>query len=218
MAIIKSNPKKTYNWEVWPQAYFDLAIVGCDWLLDELLNKEYLRSKNSKTHKPIQPVSCVILPIIYNFKHGIELYLKALGILIGGEYDNKNHDLINLLNFLITKIRERSQTSKKDKVLKILDEDARLIIEKYYFGTYLFNNQCKNRSDVSNQAERYPETNAYKIPDTPSCWRAMSLSENKPVNKINVEQIKDDIIKFYGTDKRYGILRQIGADISFNRI
>lgn len=218
MALKKSNPKKTYNWEVWPQAYFDLAIIGCDWLLDELLNKEYARSENSKTYKSIQLADYTILPIVHNFKHGIELYLKALSILMGGEYDGSNHDLIILLNTLIVRINEKKQNTKRDEVLKILDEDVRLIIERYYFGTYLFNNRYKVMPDVNNQAERYPETNAYQIPEPLLCWRAISLSKNKPTNKIDVEQIKNDIIKLYGSKKQYGILRQIGADISFNRL
>ncbi len=218
MASKKSDPKKTYDWEVWPQAYFDLAIIGCDWLLNELLNKEYAHSKGSEAHKSIQFADYTILPIVHNFKHGIELYLKALSILVGGEYEGSNHDLITLLNILIVKINGKKQTTKRDEVLKILDEDLRSIIERYYFGTYLSNNRYKARPDVNNQAERYPETNAYQIPEPLLCWRAMSLSKEKPTNKIDVEQIKNDIIKLYGDKNKYGILRKIGADLSSNRL
>jgi len=211
------DKQKGFDWLVWPQAYFDAAIIGCDWLIETSRHEIHGRPKNSEIYQSIQPSQYLVLPIIYNFKHGIEIYLKGLLAVFQGEYDNNNHDLISLLNLLISRIREKGKSSaEKTKILQALDGDVRKIIKRYYFGLYLGGNRYQDCPDIKNQAERYPETksgDSYDIPDSFSCWVQTSVGKEKPLNEIDIESIKDDISKIKS------ILRNtVGKQISFKKI
>lgn len=212
-----SNPRKYYDWLVWPQAYFDMTIIGCDWLTETSRCDMYGRPKNSKIHQSTQPSEYLVLPIVYNLKHGIELYLKGLLAVFQGKYDSGSHDLISLLNLLISEIIKKGKPSaEKIKILQSLDGEAREIIQRYYFGCYFGENRYKNCPDIKNQAERYPETKSdesYDIPESLSCWVRVSIGEKKPLDKIDIESIKHDILKL-----REILRRGVGISISFKKI
>ena len=109
----------------------------------------------------------MLMPIIFNFKHGIELYLKALIMIINPNQEYPvTHDLIFLLNRLIAEIiKLNSQEDVQKDVLDLLDGKMRNTIGKYYFGLYAFS-RYKANPDIYNEAERYPEyqnSNCYKI-------------------------------------------------------
>ena len=106
----------------------------------------------------------MLMPVIFNLKHGIELFLKAflMKTNLKQEYPT-SHDLLILLNFLISNIINNKP--KEKKVIEILNKDIREIIEKYYYGLYAFS-KYKINPDTNNEAERYPEyrnCNCYKI-------------------------------------------------------
>lgn len=212
-----SNPRKHYDWLVWPQAYFDMAIIGCNWLIETSRDEMYGRPKNSKIHQSIQPSEYLVLPIVYNLKHGIELCLKGLLAVFQGEYDGNNHDLISLLNLLISKIMEKGKLSaERTKILQALDSDVRGVIEKYYLGCYFGEGRYKNRPDIKNQAERYPETKSdesYDIPESFSCWIQASIGEQKPSDKVDIESIKNDILRL-----KEILSNKMGRQISFKKI
>lgn len=107
----------------------------------------------------------IFLPAIFNLKHGVELYLKALIMQLNSKIEYPiTHDIVELLNKLIVEVRNKD---KKDDKINLLDKDVRKIIEKYYFGNYAFSD-TKSQNDKNNEAERFPEyqyDNCYEVKD-----------------------------------------------------
>jgi hypothetical protein len=101
--------------------------------------------------------------IIFNLKHGIELFLKALIMRTdSNEEYSQSHNLIELLN---TEISIMKRKKVDNNAINILDKNVRFVIEKYYYGLYAFSKN-NNNPDINNEAERYPEhrnKNCYEI-------------------------------------------------------
>lgn len=182
--VINSNEDELYDWLVMPDTYLATALLICRkipvWLFphDIVGRSSVFRELHFKSHHSDYEL---IHPIIFNFKHGIELYIKGLGNLAYGEYIN-NHDLKALFNFILKKAENNDQ--KKYKILKQLHQDTWHIIKKYYYGTYNPKIKNENYPDKNNIAKKYPEVNdkTYKIQDA-----------YKYVTKELLNQIEKDI-------------------------
>lgn len=144
---IKYDYGRTYEWLIIAQSYFQCALI----------NVRIMKSKTSEyCHIEGSPIDIclkefygeykqnpgyLVFPIIYNFKHGIELYLKAIMGFKNSEF-LKKHNIIKL-----------SQNAN------IKDEKLRAIINKYgYSKLFLPNNQ---KQDQDNIFERYPQGSPY---------------------------------------------------------
>ncbi len=168
MSKTKSNPKETgYDWALFPQFYFLSAKILCKKLqdgadaMDRLtVQKPFLNSSICDDYGfPLHSNYHLIFPIIFNVKHGIELYIKTLGNLDRDEY-LPIHDYKKLLNYLIDDVKQPDNKVIFEK----LKSEIWTIIKKYYFGTYIPENMEWD-ADIQNQAERYPHREkCYKIP------------------------------------------------------
>jgi HEPN domain-containing protein len=168
---------KQYDWIVLPEIYFAISRLCCEKILRSKgveFSNSILKELNFKSpHANYE----LIFPIVYNFKHGIELYLKGLGNYKFGVY-KQSHDLKELFDFIINKDKEKGKNNFKN-----LYDLTWIVIKKYYYGTYMPSVKDKNFSDKKNEAERYPEyKNAYKI-----------LEPYKWVNKKQIFTINEDI-------------------------
>jgi hypothetical protein len=148
--------ERGYEWLIMPQSYFQGALIAARILNKKLNNIATIQGSTYEIYfKEIYgdyPQSCeyLIFPILFSFKHGIELYLKSIIGITKSEFP-KNHDLLDLLK----------KSGVKDKKLKE-------IIQKYiYCKLFLLNN---NVCDTENQFERYPQGSPYDkeelFPDT----------------------------------------------------
>ncbi|MDA2922013.1 hypothetical protein MYX07_01965 [Patescibacteria group bacterium AH-259-L07] len=146
----KFDYKREYDWLIISQSYFQCALISAR-ILNEKLS-EFAISVDSPIGDCIKRIygnyrqspEYLIFPILFNFKHGIEIYLKSILGIQDAEFP-KNHNLLDLL----------SKTNiKGNNKIKIKG-----IIEKYAFGRLLLpqNNKC----DTENQFERYPQGNPY---------------------------------------------------------
>ncbi|MFH1534143.1 MAG: hypothetical protein ABID64_04395 [Nitrospirota bacterium] len=168
MNKLKINPKETgYDWAIFPQFYFLSAKILCKKIQDNLefigkpgFKKIFFNSKISTEYKfPGHPNSYLIFPIIFNLKHGIEIYIKTLSNLDHDKYLTE-HDYKKLFNYLI----DNAKNKKNKSIFEKLKKDIWPIISKYYFGTFIQEN-IEWDGDIQNQAERYPHReNCYKIP------------------------------------------------------
>lgn len=187
----KSDPKKIYDWTVCPDAFLAVALVMANkipyWLLpkDVLQGSEVFRELRFRSsHANYE----LIRPIIFNFKQGIELYIKGLGNVVHGEYV-ASHDLKQLFDVVVEKAGRDPQKASNFKVLKQLRNDTWPVIKKYYFGTYIPLVRDELHPDKDNEAERYPEerrNRAGKIYVIPELY--------KWVTGEVIDQIKADII------------------------
>lgn len=121
----------------------------------------------------------MLLPVIFNFKHGMELYLKALIMYF---HINEEYPLTHDLFVLFGELKKNSKVYSS-----LLDNKFEQIINKYYFGLYYFaDDECC--PDINNEAERYPEY------QNKNCYKVDDLVGIDDYNKLLI-QIKDDIIE-----------------------
>lgn len=148
-----------------PDAYIATALHLCQQINlngdseNIVMDSSFFRGLTRSSHPNYE----LIFPIIFNLKHGIELYLKGLGCIDHHSY-RTIHDFHELFDFII------GEASVKNAAhLKKMKDETWGTIKKYYYGTYIPSNTIESKPDTMNDAERYPEGTAYPIPD-PFVW------------------------------------------------
>jgi len=177
----KFNHARRYEWFIIPQSYFQCALMGA-----RILNKKisaFAISEGSPLDYCLKEIygdylqspEYLIFPILFNFKHGIEIYLKCIIGVKESEFFKK-HDLLNLF-----------------KEAKINNKQIKNIINKYAFSRLFLPDNKKN--DKENQFERYPQGNPY---DSLKLFQTKSSSKNYKeilfVSVVSKEKI-DELIK-----------------------
>lgn len=162
--LTRAREEKHYNWMIMPDLFLATALLLCKNLKQGLskFSASIANISNKVGLRSSHPDYEYIIPAIFNFKQGIELYIKALGVINFNEYREK-HDFIELFTILSDQYKSDEE---KTIFVKKLYEETWLIIEKYYYGRYI--PKCKDNiiPDKFNEAERYPENNkSYIIPD-----------------------------------------------------
>ncbi len=194
----ESKSNKHYYWAVMPDIYIATALILCKEMKVNNLSGcggviKGLKLRSAHLDEEL------VLPLVFNFKLGVELYIKSLGIIDYGKY-KKTHDLKLLLNELLISVKK----TKNEKAIGRLYKDTWPIIKKYYYGRYIPSKKGSNFADKRNEAERYPEYYGkkikknlrpiYKIPDS-SRWVTDELIKN-------IEKDIRSIEKFFAQAKR----------------
>lgn len=169
--------EREYEWLVISQSYFQCALMNARILREKLSNFAItVDSPLDFCLKKIYgnyPQDCdyLIFPIIFNFKHGIEIYLKAIAGMRSSEFV-KNHNLIELLDNAAVKDGERIG-----------------IIKKYAFSHLLLprNENC----DTKNEFERYPQGSPYD-----DLWLFPAVNNNGQIENAPENMGFDDYIKW----------------------
>src|SRR5437868_1070285 len=100
--IVKSKSSRHYEWLVMPDSYFAISLVLCRKIPAWQFPQDIVNGSDIFTELGFRsghPNYELIYPIIFNLKHGIELYLKGLGNIDHGEYQHE-HDLKRLFAFV----------------------------------------------------------------------------------------------------------------------
>jgi len=171
-----------YNWIFWAKSYLALAYIG----IQELKDKKYLEAEEMNVlvrgKWQVYDAQLLLIPIIWNLKHGIELVFKALNVTFVAEYQ-KNHDLKQLKERL-EKVLEKREPDK------YFDEFA-MIAEKYYklnfFKARL--RKIRNVIDKDNDIFRYPEGSKTKLP--------LELRDFQYFTKKDLFELERDITTIY---------------------
>lgn len=151
MKGIKSNLTKT-DWQFVAESYLAIAYSGIEKL------KSYIRSSGSEKtefHKResgwyrAYAAQLLLIPIVWNIKHAVELVLKAHTVNFQGKYF-KTHDLSELKKEL-AKIFKIDKNSKDEKFNEFI-----LLVDKYY-KMEMFNQKLSAVFDLDNDFLRYPE-------------------------------------------------------------
>jgi len=140
-----------FDWVIFAQSYFYIARLACQELLDGKKEK-HNRSLFNNIDLPYKTANLYIA-ILFNIKHGIEVFIKSLGILDVGEYE-RGHDIHVLF-----------QSFKKRMVVKLSQDDLRkmeqLII--YFYKPSFLKTKIKEFyeiTDTENDIFRYPDNSA----------------------------------------------------------
>jgi len=129
-----------YDWAVMGDAYFELALIGCQKICPQL--SEFASGKiglQCGDHSPEE----LIRPIVYNLRHAVEIYLKHFCIELLGRKYREVHDYNCLKGALLTGIDD--------------DQDIKgllLVADKYALGNYA--SMSLGLLDPHNTRERYP--------------------------------------------------------------
>jgi hypothetical protein len=170
--IKKSNPDKHYNWLMSSDMYMAASVILCDEMLKSYTSPITSLNSDQQIDKRCGFTSSnsdyeMLMPVVFNLKHGIELFLKSLALTANPNEIIITHDLLLLLGSAIGELEKKKNKYNVDMgaMQSLLDNNVRLIVEKYYYGLYAFSTY-KSNPDINNEAERYPERqneNCYKI-------------------------------------------------------
>lgn len=193
--LIKKEDK--YDWMVMPDSYFATALLCCEELVgsDNSLDigaRKIIDSSAFKEFRSHHGNYELIRPLVFNFKQGIELYIKGLAGLFVGEYEFC-HDLREIFEQGIKLSKNKS--AKQYNYFNNLHKDTWPIIEKYYYGIYIPTHTDYGNPDKMNISERYPRNGAGYDLGNYFSW----------VTIEKIEEIKKDILaleKIFAEAKR----------------
>lgn len=216
---------KSYNWVLFSQSYLRLALLGCQELLDGKHKKSYELTLGLRYN-----IEDLFIPIIYNTKHGIEIFIKTFKFILDEKLgkDDRNHNSLELFEAFKKEIRKNKDTiikeikaefSKKPESanLEVADKDLNnieaflnslsQIIEKYHHCEFLKNKISNNFEieDHENTAFRYPENNLKITLDYGSI-----LSELK---REDIEEIKKDVTLLFKIFNDLGFIFDVYKDL-----
>ncbi len=165
----KENDKlKKYDWAIFAQSYFLIARLACQELLSE---KKERHSKNRKLNIPYQ-LADLYVSILFNIKHGIEVFVKTLSIFSYGEYE-EGHDIKNLFSNAKGKISKLKFTPRQkgfyddisqddiNASIKDLEQIEKLVL--YFFKLDFLKQKLGSDftiNDTLNDVLRYPDSKA----------------------------------------------------------
>ncbi|OGG61312.1 hypothetical protein A3C87_01095 [Candidatus Kaiserbacteria bacterium RIFCSPHIGHO2_02_FULL_49_34] len=202
MAIKKENNKqRKYDWVVFAQSYFLISRLACQELLSDS-EKKY--SKSNERDNPYQPEDLYV-SILFNIKHGIEVFTKALSIFAYGEYE-EGHDIKILFDnakqkISIIKLQPRQKgfyndisQADIDASLKDLEEIKKLVL--YFFELDFLKQKLNSNfviNDHLNDVFRYPDSKASIRID----WGTLLIS------RVHSPDIKETLEKLDGLNELF---------------
>lgn len=138
---------------IFVQSYLCLAKIG----LKELTSRNYAR-KTSFEYSFCYENKWLLISVIYNIKHAIEIVVKSLGVSIDKQY-LKSHDLNALISDLKVKV---PQIKKQDKI-----NELAIIVNKYYKCEFWNKKIITTGSvfDLQNDVFRYPDNTVSFVVD-----------------------------------------------------
>ncbi|MCX6731561.1 MAG: hypothetical protein NTX55_01060 [Candidatus Parcubacteria bacterium] len=190
------NKDNNDDWLFFSQSYLQIAKLACQ----ELIEPKHNKRDNDNTFWKYC-VEDLIIPIIYNTKHGIEIFIKTINLIINNKYD-EGHDIHKLFDGLkqkIEKLNLRPRTIGDDKITqemiddfpKHVDETEQLV--KEFYEVRLLKPRIKDDfvvCDVKNDIFRYPENKALVRINWREVWSRFNIDEIKEL-KIKVEKLYD---------------------------
>lgn len=165
---MNSNNNK-YDWAVFAYSFLLIAKLACQ----ELLDKRSVKHNKATPlfNFPYKPGD-LFISIVFNIKHGIEVFIKTLSIFAYGTYNNKSHNIDNLFQDAKLKILQLrlkptkgggDEISQKD--IDNLPDDLNKIEElvKYFFTLDFLKSKIGiyyKITDIQNDVFRYPDNSA----------------------------------------------------------
>ena len=169
MAVRKENNEiKKYDWAIFAQSYFLISRLACQELLSTRMDKH---SKSSKLVTLYQPADLYV-SILFNIKHGIEVFIKTLSVFAYGEYEEV-HDIKILFSNAKEKISRLKLMPRQkgfyddvsqadiDASLNDLEQIEKLVL--YFFELEFLKQKLGSNfviNDTHNDVLRYPDNKA----------------------------------------------------------
>jgi len=183
-----------YHWMIYARSYLKLAGIG----IEEFKNGNCI--KKGLDEMFFYENRWLLIPIVWNLKHSIELIIKTLSVTIDEQYI-KEHNLSTLKRDLIKLLNELN-IEKPQKI----DEIA-IIIDKYYKCEFWDKRLLKEISieDGANDLFRFPESKVTFELDLIESIENIPFSREAKYEK-GTEELSEDIKKlgelFSGLDNQ----------------
>lgn len=197
------------DWIIFSQSYLQIAKLACQELIEPKHNKRHNDSTFWKYH-----IEDLIIPIIYNIKHGIEIFIKTIGLIVDNKYE-EGHDIHKLFDGLkqkIEKLNLKPHTIECDKITQKdinnfpthVDEIEKLVKEFYeirFLKPGIRNNfvVCDSMNDIF----RYPKNKAH-----------VHINCLEVLSSFNINKIEELRAK---VEKLYELLNSVGYFIRILR-
>jgi hypothetical protein len=162
------------NWFIYSVVYLDLADAGCvRWLTQ--------KDKNN----------WLVIPIVYNVKHAMEITLKAFKRISSDEDVDKSHDLLKLFKNLKSVLKNKIKNKDNRKELSDILNKLEVLVYKYY-GLFIIRQYFAEKmgviffEDFDNVLLKYPEKTQVNL----------IVNFKEVVNQIkttDIEIIREDI-------------------------
>ena len=189
------NQNNKDAWLYFSQSYLQIAKLAC---------QELIESKHNKHDDNIfweYHIEDLIIPIIYNAKHGIEIFIKTINLIIDNKYDEGHniHKLFDGLKQKIEKLDLKPCAIGGDKITqkminnfpKHIDETEKLV--KEFYEVHLLKPKIKDNFvmyDIKNDIFRYPENKASIQINWGEVWPRFNIDEIKKL-KAKIEKLHD---------------------------
>lgn len=152
----KQTNSSVIGWIFFAKSYLALAYIG----IEEIRNKKYCKKPSYlwRVSEQVYDEKLLLIPIIWNIKHAIELVLKAHNVTFQKGY-SKIHKLCNLKDELAVTlcINKEGEDAKFDELVRVVDK---------YYRLEVFDGKLVNKKtifDTDNDILRYPDGNKANI-------------------------------------------------------
>lgn len=174
---IKKASAEKWNWFFIAKSYLALAYIG----IKEIKEKKYCKEPNVlwRVSLQIYDGKLLLVPVLWNLKHGIEIILKSLNISINSEYIQEHN---------LSKLVESLQISLKNLGINnntYIDELCKLVSK--YYGCEFWTKKLVDAQDIEdskNDCFRYPERFMGSV---------LNLSGFQTVSEREVDELLSDI-------------------------
>lgn len=140
-----------FDWLIFAQSYFYIARLACQELLDRREEK-HNRSLDDNI-KLSYKTSNLYVAILFNVKHGVEVFIKFLSILDFGEYE-EGHNIHDLFLRFRKKVSGKLEKEDLDKMEELIQHFYKLEFLKPKIKEFY------EISDIQNDIFRYPDNHA----------------------------------------------------------
>lgn len=175
-----------YEWILYAKSYLSLSRIG----IEELEGRKYVRQLSFE-HLFSYEAKHLLIPIIYNLKHGLELVLKSLNVRVSKKI-LMSHNTVDLQSLLKESICAAGlKISKKEKIQQLADLTAKYYELNFWHGRM-----------VATGIVRDAKNDIFRFPDNSATFN-LDRGKLKETSVAELEELKKDIKKL---DNLLGIL------------
>jgi len=191
--------KEVYDWLHFAQSYLKMGELGCA----EIIGNKHIAAQLKAGYSPAYTIHDLLIPTLYNTKHGIEVFLKSLRYTLSGKI-HPEHDIYSLFHTpredvkkykIFECLLQKSKENPNDFNLILIKNSSNLdingffekiepLVTKYYSCEFFLKKIGKTNltfTDKNNTLFRYPDNVATARLDYENFESGFSTNEIKDI-------------------------------------
>lgn len=178
--IKEKQDVKEKSWYIFVLSFLNNARNGCDFLI----SAKRLDSNNK----------FLIISVIYNFKHGLEVFVKTFSRYLSGKIDKSDH--FHDTKLLLETFKKQLKSKNKKELNKEVDKLEK-IVEKYNEIDFL-KKYLKDSFSVYDQKNTF-----FKYPEHEATISVDYSKLSSQINRDDIGEIKKDIDNVIKISKKF---------------